>query len=323
VGQQVSRKPTVADVVAEQKRGPKGAEQDAKLIESLTAEVTRLRKHRAPKPIKVRKGKAAKHIVRVVIPDTHGNHIDPVARDVFLSDLAQIKPDEIVGLGDHLDCAGTFSTHQRSYTNELAESFSDDVDATNDFFDACQSAAPNARWDVLEGNHCAHVERWVSRNFTSHKDAKMVVDMLGPTGVLRMHQRGFRYIKRSEFYDNLAIPGAIQKGRVFFVHGVSHAKHAAAVHLERFSANVVFGHVHRSMSIVSRTVTSTGFGAWCPGTLAKLQPLYLHTHPSGWSHGYGLELVNESTGTFLHLNVPIVGGASMLRELTALGARHA
>lgn len=314
-----AKRPSVADLVADKAHGSKGVQQDQALIASLTAEVERLRKARTPKPIKVRKGKAAKHIVRVVIPDTHGSHIDPVARAVFLADLAQLQPQEIVHLGDHTDCGGTFSRHGIVYTNEITESYDADTEATNAFFDESQLAAPNATWDVIEGNHDFRIEAWAVNHFRHRRDVELVTRMLAPEGILRMKQRGFRHIKRSEFYDGLAIPGTIRKGRCFFVHGISHSKHADSTHLERFGASVVFGHTHRAMSVIGRTVTSQGHGAWCPGTLAKLQPLYAHTNPTSWSHGYAVQLVNQSTGTFLHLNVPIVDGASMLREVTALG----
>jgi hypothetical protein len=112
----------------------------------------------------------------------------------------------------------------------------------------------------------------------------------------------------------LSVPGTIRLGKCFFTHGISHSQHAAAQHLRRFGANVVFGHVHRSQAIVERTVTSDGFGAWCPGTLAKLQPLYRHTAPTSWSHGYAVQFVNRRTGTFLHFNVPIFKGRSILLE---------
>ncbi len=125
-----------------------------------------------------------------------------------------------------------------------------------------------------------------------------------------------RYYKRSVQYDDVSIPGCIRRGKCHFVHGISHSKHAAATHLARFGASVVFGHIHRSQSVVERSVTSNGYGAWCPGTLAKLQPLYKHTEPSSWSHGYGVQFVNPS-GNFIHVNVPILNGESMLAELLA------
>lgn len=261
-----------------------------------------------------KRAKAAKHIARVIVPDSHGNHIDIAARDAFLRDLQVIKPQEIVFLGDHLDAGGTFSSHQRTYTSELAESYEDDVAATNYFLDKIDEISPDSDKDYLEGNHCQHVARWAARNAMNKADADMIVRHLGPEAVLRLKQRGIRYYRRDEFYQGISIPGCIKRGRVFFVHGISHSKNASAVHLARFGANVVHGHTHRSQSVVERTVTSQGHGAWCPGTLAKLQPLYKHTEPSSWAHGYGLQFVNQSTGTFAHWNVPILRGVSLLKD---------
>jgi predicted phosphodiesterase len=260
-------------------------------------------------------------IARVIIPDSHGNHIDEAARTAFLKDLKSICPEEIVMLGDHLDAGGTFSTHQRNYTNEIPESYEDDCAATNSFLDEIQKRAPKAKIYYLEGNHEAHVERWAARSFTNKKDADMLLERFGPAAALDLASRGIRYYKRSEQYMGLAIPGAIKLGKVYFVHGVSHSRHAAAQHVARFGANVVFGHVHRSQSVVERTVVSSGFGAWCPGTLAKLQPLYAHTSPTSWSHGYGLQFV-APTGKFIHWNVPIHSGTSLLIETIDMLSRR-
>src|SRR5690606_24000904 len=133
-----------------------------------------------------------------------------------------------------------------------------------------------------------------------------------------LRRRGIRYYRSSEMYQGLSVPGSIRLGKCFFTHGVSHSKHASAAHLERFGASVVHGHVHRSMSVVSRTVTSDALGAWCPGTLAKLQPLYRHTTPTTWTHGYGVQFVNKTTGTFMHVNVPIFKGTSGLHDAMQL-----
>ena len=257
---------------------------------------------------------APKSKIRVVMPDSHGNHIDPDAKAAFLRDVKSLDPDEIVGLGDHLDCGGTFNTHQRNYTKEFCESYEDDVEAANDLFDQLQKNAPRARIYYIEGNHEAHVERWASRAFTSHKDAVGLLEKYGPEAVLKLRDRGISYYKRSEFYFGLSIPGTIRLGQVCFVHGISHARHCASVHLSRFGTNVVFGHVHRPQMAGERTVMSAGFGAWCPGTLALLQPLYQHTAPSSWNHGYAVQFVNPG-GQFLHVQVPIHKGKSLLMDV--------
>lgn len=254
------------------------------------------------------------NFVRVICPDSHGEHIDIPARDAFLKDLRALDPDEFVHLGDALDAGGTFSSHQRAYTNEMAESYAADCEATNLFLTLAQNRAPRARWHLIEGNHDQHVERWASRTFERRKDADDLIAVYGPAAVLNLKARGISYYKRSTMYQGLAIPGTIKLGKCFFTHGVSHSKHCASVHLARFGHNVVFGHVHRAQAVTERTVVSDGFGAWCPGTLAKLQPLYMHTSPTSWSHGYAVQFVAKS-GAFLHINVPIHKGKSLLQDV--------
>ena len=244
--------------------------------------------------------------IRFIVPDSHGAHIDWPAAEAMLTDMRVADPNEVVFLGDHLDCGGTFNSHQRTYTNEFAESYEEDCIQANLFLDKVQAAAPRAEIHYLEGNHEQHVDRWASRNFHSHRDAEMFLERMGPAAALRLRERGISYYRRSVFYQGLAIPGCIKLDKCFFVHGISHAKHADSVHLQRFGASVVFGHIHRIMGRVERTVTSGGHGAWCPGTLAKLQPLYKHTQPSDWSHGYAVQEVLKS-GHFEHTNVPIFG----------------
>lgn len=254
-----------------------------------------------------------KNKIRLIIPDSHGNHIDMAAAKALVKDCKALTPDEIVFLGDHLDCGGTFNSHQRTYTNELTESYEDDCQAANWFLDAVQFASPKAECYYLEGNHEQHVERWAARAFHSRKDAEGLLAVYGPEKALRLKDRGVRYFRRSEKYMSLSIEGTIRLGKCYFTHGISASKHASAQHLSRFGANVVFGHTHRAQSTVERTVTSDGFGAWNPGTLAKLQPLYMHTNPSSWSHGYALQFVAPS-GRFVHWNVPIMGGQSLMLE---------
>lgn len=253
-------------------------------------------------------------MIRVVVPDSHGSEIDPKARDAFLADLRKLGPEEIVMLGDHVDVGGIFSSHQRNYVEELRYSYEDDLAAAGHFLDEIQKRAPKAAIHYLEGNHEAHAGRWVARTFYHSKDARAVEGLISPEKRLRLKSRGIRYYRSTERYHGLSVRGTIRLGKCHFTHGISAAKQAASIHLDRFGACVVFGHVHRAQSVIRRTVAAEEIGAWCPGTLAKLQPLYLHTSVSDWSHGYAIQLVNPS-GTFLHVQVPIVKGKSMLGPL--------
>src|ERR1700689_3790165 len=253
--------------------------------------------------------------VRVIIPDSHGHHIDKRAAKACLADVRILAPNEIVLLGDHVDAGGLFSRHPPSYVSELEESYSQDVLAAAAFLDDLQRAAPRAKYHYLEGNHEQHVERWAVGQFRRKVDADRFLSGMGPQNALELRSRGIAYYRRSVFYQGLTIPGCIRLGRCFYVHGISHSSNAAAVHLRRFGANVVFGHTHTAQSLISRTVTSSGHGAWCPGTLAELQPLYRHTEPTQHSHGYAVQFISGRTGRFAHFNVPIVNGSSMLHAL--------
>lgn len=257
--------------------------------------------------------------VRVCVPDSHGSQIDKRAANAFLRDLRSLDPQEIVMLGDHVDADGTFNAHQRSYSDEMEVSYEEDCRAANAFLDGIQAAAPRATIHYLFGNHEDHVERWAARTMLNKRDADLLVDRMGPAQMLELKRRGIRSYSSKACHMGLAVPGAIRLGRCFFTHGISASKHAAAIHVEAFGANVVFGHCHRAQSFVKRTLTSEAIGGWCPGTLSQLQPLYMHTTPTSWSHGYAVQFVNRS-GLFQHVNVSIVHGESLLRSSGLLEA---
>lgn len=296
------------------------AKQKDDLLQKLTQSMERAERVAATKVKKMvaaPRPKASKHLTRVIIPDSHGNHIDPVACAAFLADLKQLRPQEIVMLGDHLDCGGTFNAHQAAYTNEMSESYEADTAAADAFLDAIRAYAPDARIHYIEGNHEAHVERWAARNIHSRRDAEFLLSKYGPEAVLNLKAREITYYKSKEFHMGLSVRGSIQLGRCFFTHGISHSKHADDAHLHAFNGNIVFGHVHRTLEVRSRTVTSSGYGAWSPGTLAKLAPLWKHTEPTTWTLGYAIQFANESSGRFAHLNVAIFSdGTTALMEMT-------
>lgn len=256
-------------------------------------------------------------MIRLIVPDSHGAYIDKQAMKVFLQDLSALDPDEIVMMGDHVDCSGVFSKHKRSYRDELEYSYKKDIEYARLFLDAIQSNAPRAKIYYIEGNHEQRAERWAVDTFSHPDDVSYAMSTFGPAAQLDLDGRGIEFFRMSEFYCGLTIPGTIKLGKCHFVHGICANKYATATHLEKFGDNVVHAHTHRMQQHSKRTVANGEIGAWCPGTLSELQPLYAHTNPTDWSHGYGLQFVNAKTGSFLHLNVPIVNGQSLLFPLVS------
>lgn len=254
--------------------------------------------------------------VRVIIPDTHGSAIDPTAAAAFLADLDQLAPREIIHLGDAIDCGGFLAQHHVwGYVAESEYTFEEDVAAANEFLDRVQKLAPKATFDLLEGNHDRRIETWcVTQSLRSKIDAAMLKRMFGVDAQLHLSKRGINHFEQGKFYEGCRIPATIRRGRCYFTHGTRHGKNAASAMLNRFGANVVFGHVHKLLSASDRTVKDGEIGAWCVGSLCRQQPLWRHSDPTDWCQGYGVQYVRPD-GDFLHVNIPIIDGKSYLVQM--------
>lgn len=269
----------------------------------------------AATPIRKR---AAGDIVRVIIPDTHGAKADRPAIAAMLSDIKALNPQEIILLGDHVDCGGHLAQHHvMGYVAETSYSYEDDIAAANAFLDSLRAAAPSAKIEYIEGNHERRVETWcITQTLRHSKDAEGLRKLYAPEFRLFLEQRGIRYYRESEYYDGLTIPGVIKRGKCYFFHGISTAKNATAKTVEQLAGNCVFGHTHRGESTVVRKLGSGVIGSWNPGCLCELQPLWQHTNPTTWTHGYGIQLAHDND--FLHLNIPIIDGKSLFGALVRI-----
>jgi UDP-2,3-diacylglucosamine pyrophosphatase LpxH len=291
--------------------------QQEKEIRVLSDAVSRAHSH---PPVRLKISKPAIRIggsfTRVIIPDSHGSAIDPIAAAAFLRDLKQLAPKEIVMLGDHVDCGGFLAQHHTlGYVAQADYSYCDDISMANDFLDEIDKASPDSEKHYIEGNHERRVETWcVTQTLRNKKDAEYLRKAFAPEYMLHLKERGIKYYRQAEHYHGVRVPGAIRLGKCFFWHGVSTAAHAATVNLSQFGGNVVYGHTHREDHGSRRPVSQGTIAAWNPGCLCKLQPLWCHTRPTDWNTGYGIQTVAAS-GDFLHVNIPIVDGRSLLLPL--------
>lgn len=287
-----------------------------KLVDKQANQIEKLRKSNFRLPTGKRTKASKGAFCRVIIPDTHGCVVEPGAIAAFFADLEKINPAEIIMLGDHLECGGFLAQHHTlGYVAQTEYTFEDDVIACNQLLDRVQELAPNASIDYIEGNHERRIEQWcVNQAVKNSQDAEYLRRMFSASAVLSLEKRGINWIRQGVFYDDVAIPATIRRGFCYFTHGSSTAQHAASEHVKRFGGNVVYGHSHRADSYIIRTVKEGSIGAWSPGCLCKLQPLWQHTNPTTWTHGYGLQSVN-SDGSFLHINVPIINGKSYMQPL--------
>ena len=264
-------------------------------------------KSAAPKPSKVKKS-----TIRVICNDMHGSHMDRPAVDAFLNDLTKWKPDEIVMNGDMIDCGGFLAAHHTiGYVAESAYTYQDDIAAGNWFLDEVQTRCPKAVIHYTEGNHESRVERYVmDQRISNKRDAVFLAELLAPSTLLRLAQRGIQYYRRSEVHLADHPPGWIKLGKIYFVHELGTSKNAASAAVTATAGNVVYAHTHRADTSTTILPGAGLIAAWNPGCLCQRTPLYRHSNPTGWSHGYAVQFV-ESDGDFLHLNIPIWNGKSL------------
>jgi predicted phosphodiesterase len=285
--------------------------------DGLLVEFEDLRKASYPQPPSPRPKAAKKDdFVRVICGDVHGCVMDRPAVEAFLADLRKWQPDEVVLLGDIVECGGFLAAHHTlGYVAQTAYSWQDDIAAGIWFLDEVQKAAPGALIHYLEGNHEDRVERWIVDQTMRHsRDAEFLRRMIAPDVLLNLQGRGINFYRRGEETLPGLPPGWIKLGKVFFVHELGGGKNAASSAVGRTAGNVVFGHTHREDT---STMVMPGVGlvkAWNPGCLCQRQPLWRHSDPTGWSHGYAVQFVSRS-GEFLHLQIPIWEGRSLVGSM--------
>jgi hypothetical protein len=267
--------------------------------------------------------KSSDTFCRVIIPDSHGCYIDEAAAAAMIADIKVLKPRSIILLGDHLDCGGFLAQHHTiGYVAEASYTFEDDCNATNQFLDVIQSAAKGAAVEYLEGNHERRIEKYIVTAVASKRpEAKLLRDNFSTKVVLHLEKRGINLYSQGVFYEGLRIPATIRRDGCYFTHGEFTSKNAAAQHLAKYNGNIWNGHTHRSDSATKRTVKDGVIGAWNPGCLCRLQPLWMHTNLTDWSHGYGIQVVRKGFG-HLNLQIPIIDGVSYLAPLLEFGGKR-
>jgi hypothetical protein len=186
--------------------------------------------------------------------------------------------------------------------------------AANLFIDSDPGRGPKAALSLPRRQPRAHVERWASvARSQSQKDAREPPRALRPPPRCSSSNSAASNTTSARELHGSLDPRDDQARQVLL-----RPRHRAFEARDRDPP----GQVRRERRLRSRAPIACACRAdgherraraWCPGTLAKLQPLYAHTSPSSWSHGYGVQWVLPS-GKFAHMNVAIAGGESMLPE---------
>lgn len=246
----------------------------------------------------------------MVLPDLHIPHHDEAALDCVLRAYNYLKPQEVVVLGDWMDCE-QFSSHGVQSMAELrAHRFlEDEVAPTNEVLDKLQKF--KNKLVFVEGNHEWRIERWAAK--WGGRLGADFYKLMAPRKLLGEGRKNFTWIPYMDDLSHYEITPALKNSTALWaIHGWSHAKRAAAIHLEKaLTVSIVHGHTHRAQSYAKR-IPETGhvLKSWSPGCLSKLQPLYRINNPTEWTHGFSLVYVGKHSWT--DYTVSIVNGKCVL-----------
>jgi len=243
----------------------------------------------------------------LVLPDLHIPHHDRAALACVFKAYEHLRPDEVVILGDWLDCE-QFSTHPKSSMAEVrAHRFVDDeLQPCIEALDRLQARGNSLVY--IEGNHEQRIERF----------AISLGDGLGPElyalvcprAIFAQGRKRFTWIPYKSQLAHYEITPDL-----WALHGWSFAKSAARIHQDRaVSVSVVYGHTHRQQSEARRDPASGRvLKAWSPGCLCKLQPLYRQNMPTSWVQGFSIVYIG-SGGRWTDYTVTIQDGECVLPD---------
>lgn len=223
--------------------------------------------------------------LNLVVPDIHYPVHDPEAVACLIKAAKILQPHRIVFLGDALECA-QFSRHDRKALEEAVSAWDADLDGfIADVLEPLEQCSKERAF--VEGNHEYRVEAAALRN----AEIKAVWGSVSPRARIGKRRR-MTYVP----YQVPVLAHFKMAPSLWAIHGWSHGEHASSVHLAQASNfSLWHGHTHRNQSD-SKNDPATGrlIRAMCPGFLGKIQPMWIGSKPTKWSHGFGLSWVDEA-----------------------------
>jgi predicted phosphodiesterase len=209
---------------------------------------------------------------------SHGEYLDPEAREAVLAFKERWKPHTTLHLGDFIDLAAMRSgAMSNPSSTDRARNVAHDVHEGVQFL---QELRPQ---HVLFGNHEARLYGLrESPNALAAHAAQTVLQDIDDVAK-KLKARVYEYNIRSY----------AQLGDTKFLHGYMYNVQAVRDHAEAFGSRIVMGHIHRCGQERARTLN--GVSGYAIGMLARFDMEYAATRRAtlGWSQGFGWGEYND------------------------------
>lgn len=230
----------------------------------------------------------------LVIPDTHVPYEDPQAFEVLLKAIDDIKPQELVFIGDFADFYAV-SFHSKDPRRE--KFLVGEVEKVNKRLDEIDSIGAASRDVVfIEGNHEDRLRRYISDK------APELEGLVDVNDLFKFKERNYKHIKYRDHYKH---------GKVYYTHDSGRSGKYAVFHtLGDYGANVVFGHSHRGGVVYSGEMRGNSHASMNVGWLGSIASIdYKHKARAlrDWQQGFGLVRYDKQGYGWMNF-VPIIRG---------------
>jgi predicted phosphodiesterase len=200
------------------------------------------------------------------------------------------KPDLLVHMGDLSDW-DFISVFSRDLVGKIeGQTWRKEYDTIARELDYWQKVSKNV--SILLGNHDERVYTTIDRT----PSLRGLVDFETMLGLKARKIPMFRDTEQP-----------YKLGKLNVVHGWYFNKYHTNKHLDVFSGNMVYGHVHRFQTFSKVLQASKQeIQAWSLGCLCDKEPEYMNGCPSGWQHGFAVVYIQDD-GNFNLYPVNVIG----------------
>lgn len=199
------------------------------------------------------------------------------------------QPDEIVILGDFFDvaCVSRFDQDPRKDHRFLSDELAYGISYVKEL----DRLFHKSRFVFLEGNHEIRIKHYLFKN------APKISDRIDMKQILGIPDR-WHYLPYGR-------NGHYKHGNWVAFHGSIFNKHVAASMVQKYGANIIFGHVHRIQEFYNTLFRGDVLKAMSCGWLGdETEADYIKDFPD-WQKGFAVGYFKKSGNGFVQ-NVPII-----------------
>lgn len=227
----------------------------------------------------------------MVFPDVHLNTAISQPYAIARHFLKEYKPDELILLGDFLDCNSLSHWLDNKKLTMENKRFMKEIDFANIELDFL--AKHTKKIVYLEGNH----EDWIDQYLEKHPELQGLIEI---PHKLKLEERGIEWHEMNQMY---------KVGKLYLTHGFYITKYHACKNLHTLGCNICYGHSHNAQTYQINMKMQEPFMAYGLGCLCDHEPYYMKGRPCNWINQLAVIDVDTQTGQFNLTPINIIRGA--------------